>query len=140
MIIPHNVTAYQPLTETCTHSSGLTTETNLLHLYDLKLPQQLSLIMSSQAISRNCWLEITDVSGAISVCIATLIMGTEMVPEMLITFKQLPWQLVKKGFVNLLQTLQSFIVECSYVQSDHKKGRKNSIILQFLDMQPTFCK
>jgi hypothetical protein len=43
-----------------------TVNSAVIRIQDLKLPQQLKLIKSSQAISHVSWLKITEISGTIS--------------------------------------------------------------------------
>jgi hypothetical protein len=72
-------------------------------MYDLKLSQRLILIKISRAISRVSWLNITDISGTISVPIirAVLMMGTDMGPETSVIFKQLSRLIARKDFINV---------------------------------------
>jgi hypothetical protein len=62
----------------------------------------------SQAISHISWLNITDVSETIYVPIIrglchTLVMGTEMVPEVLVILNQLTWLIL----LNLLLLIEA---------------------------------
>jgi hypothetical protein len=73
-------------------------------MYDLKLSRRLTLIKSSLVISRVSRLQITDVSGTISVTIImammSLMMRTEMLSETSVTFNQLTRLVARDDVIN----------------------------------------
>jgi hypothetical protein len=65
--------------------------------------QERQLIISYRIITLVRWLNISDVSGIISVHVIAMMMGAEMVPETSVIFKQLTWMIAREDFINVCQ-------------------------------------